>query len=317
MTPLFLLSSLLLNKGTAFSNEFFDFRPISPTLDAEQRELVIDRALFEEKLMGRNGSPLEEETGEEGGTSTLLLQKEGLVRKNSVMSSLTANNLLLAVKEKLARERNGSGGSDVFANVLLGENTLGESKRFDLLLDFDDEIVLRATQEVLDVGGIGRILVDLFGLSAELYELSTMISLPGSARQTIHPDTPWQNGGLMTCFIALQDVGEEMGPTVFFPKTHCEESHSIIHDRIRRDDWINKTEHKTCLLSKGDSLIFDSRTLHAGTSNRSDGKDRVLFYFSFRDVNNLRRPSYLTNNTGSLKSNLKGRRYNIGEIMSL
>ena len=317
MTPLFLLSSLLLNKGTAFSNEFFDFRPISPTLDAERRELVIDRALFEEKLMGRNGSPLEEETGEEGGTSTLLLQKEGLVRKNSVMSSLTANNLLLAVKEKLARERNGSGGSDVFANVLLGENTLGESKRFDLLLDFDDEIVLRATQEVLDVGGIGRILVDLFGLSAELYELSTMISLPGSARQTIHPDTPWQNGGLMTCFIALQDVGEEMGPTVFFPKTHCEESHSIIHDRIRRDDWINKTEHKNCLLSKGDSLIFDSRTLHAGTSNRSDGKDRVLFYFSFRDVNNLRRPSYLTNNTGSLKSKLKGRRYNIGEIMSL
>jgi hypothetical protein len=54
----------------------------------------------------------------------------------------------------------------------------------------------------------------LLGKDAPLYELSALISKPGSHRQPLHPDTPFggQTGAageaplLFSAFVALQDV---------------------------------------------------------------------------------------------------------------
>lgn len=76
-------------------------------------------------------------------------------------------------------------------------------------------------------------------LSPVLYELSSLISDPGSSRQTIHPDNPiikqqQQNSTntnnvpvLLTCFIALQDITEDMGPTIWLPGTHTAHYHNL------------------------------------------------------------------------------------------
>ena len=43
-------------------------------------------------------------------------------------------------------------------------------------------------------------------------------------RQPVHPDTVWHtSGGIVTLFIALQDVEADMGPTFFLPGTNTAE----------------------------------------------------------------------------------------------
>jgi len=189
-------------------------------------------------------------------------------------------------------------GDDVFANVMLKKN------RYDLLLNPADDVVNGALKSILFDNGVGAILRDVLGPDCELYELAALISDPGSERQIIHPDTPHNNSGCLTCFVSLQDITDDMGPTVFLPRTHNEKHHNILNNHTARDDFLNRTPHKLNLLSTGDASLFDSRTLHAGSANRD--KRRVLFYFSFRDKLQ-RKPSYGTENTGSLKSSLKGK----------
>jgi len=109
----------------------------------------------------------------------------------------------------------------------------------------------------------------------------------GSQRQVIHPDTPFIDGKgpvLYTCFIALQDVTLDMGPTTWLPRTHTKEAHAAFKDVYCKDELVKTQPAVLGLLPKGSCGIFDSRLLHCGTANRSnEGKSRALFYFSFKN----------------------------------
>merc|ERR1712151_930234 len=111
--------------------------------------------------------------------------------------------------------------------------------------------------------------------------LSCIISDAGSQRQPLHPDTPCSGNAcapLLTAFVALQDICEDMGPTIVCPRTHNQSSHSAL-DEI-------KLEHRDCekTLSQfgarqvvcpvGSALLMDSRLLHCGGANASTGKAR-------------------------------------------
>jgi ectoine hydroxylase-related dioxygenase (phytanoyl-CoA dioxygenase family) len=88
--------------------------------------------------------------------------------------------------------------------------------------------VLAVLSHVL--GCIGGALCESLG-DPELCELAALVSDAGARAQTLHPDTRDGdvdgNGGseghslLFTCFVALQDVTEDMGPTWVAPRTHC------------------------------------------------------------------------------------------------
>jgi ectoine hydroxylase-related dioxygenase (phytanoyl-CoA dioxygenase family) len=143
---------------------------------------------------------------------------------------------------------------DRFADVLLKHN------RCDLKLSLSSPVVLDALACALLDSPIPDIIRSIFGPDAIMYELSCLISDPGSQRQVTHPDTPHQNDPvLLTSFIALQDVSilytsftfvhflccafilssmlysmykitDDMGPTMYLPGTHTREVHEAFQD---------------------------------------------------------------------------------------
>jgi hypothetical protein len=139
--------------------------------------------------------------------------------------------------------------------------------------------------ELLSGKVVGDMLVDAVGETAELCGLSTIISDPGASKQAVHADAEWSADAprLITIFIALHDIdSEDMGPTVFVPKTHKP-------DCFADKKWLPPTERLVAErggttwfeMSAGDCIVMDSRTWHAGGANTSSDKKRALLSFSF------------------------------------
>lgn len=108
-------------------------------------------------------------------------------------------------------------------------------------------------------------------------------------RQCIHADTihlpcpqypDVSADPLYTFFLALQDVEDNMGHTVFLPQTQTSEAHLLWNTSQRqKEKFIESRPAVMSNLKKGDVAIFDSRLLHCGCANSSN-KRRVLFYFT-------------------------------------
>ena len=250
----------------------------------EQREKSIEqRGEFEEELIGSGGTSLEA-----CAPSKLVseLLSEGVGRCDNVLDPQQADALKTFVRDALIKaERDTSKGKveqkHRFAEVLLKEN------RRDFLLPLDDEKVLNAARTIA-LSPIGDAVEEILGEDAVVHECSCLISDHGSPRQVLHPDTPQHETGetpLLTCFTALQDVSEDMGPTLFLPKTQDKVSHLRFFNDATKDELLREhsENRKVGLLKVGDVSCFDSRTLHAGTANRAPGTRRAMFYLSFRN----------------------------------
>ena len=137
------------------------------------------------------------------------------------------------------------------------------------------------------------------------------MSDPSSNRQVLHPDTPHKDEPvLFTCFIALQDISLDMGPTTWMPETHnSPELHEQFQDETildgeefsPKDKLITSRQSVLGVLKKGSCAIFDSRLLHAGGANTSD-TSRALLYFTFQNpaITNVGNP-------GSIRQYLIGK----------
>ncbi len=253
-----------------------------------------------------------------------VLQKDGVVRINQVLSNDTAEKLAKYIDEqKVIYEQEIADGLvpelSRFTRVLLKNN------RWDVLLplfdpetkDDDDSIIQQALYEVLlENDSVANVIKSTLGSDAELYEFACLISDPGSDRQVFHPDIAFQGekqirtGPLLTCFIALQDVDEKMGPTEFLPQTNTQHYHDLLNDVSKRDDMLSTVTSKLSLLQAGDCTIHDATTLHAGSANRSEkNQRRRLFYFTFRSLS-MEDPR-TWNNPGSIRPELKDKHYNL------
>jgi ectoine hydroxylase-related dioxygenase (phytanoyl-CoA dioxygenase family) len=85
---------------------------------------------------------------------------------------------------------------------------------------------------------------------------------------------------LFTFFIALQDVDDDMGHTVFLPRTHTPDAHLLWNKpQKQKEAFISVHKAAQSKLRLGDCAAFDSRILHCGSANTS-AKRRVLFYFT-------------------------------------
>lgn len=314
----------------------------SDLLYQEQEKLIVQRGELEETLIS-NVTPLEapkikirgagkargfgkasssssNNNKAEGKEYAKVLKKEGVVRIDNVLSSETADALreyLYALRRKSESEVEEGKIQPIqrFADVLLKQN------RCDLTVPMGDDIVTKALDESLRVSPIGAILSSIFGEDAVLHEFSCLMSDPGSQRQVIHPDTPFIEGKgpvLYTCFIALQDVTLDMGPTVWLPRTHCKEAHDEFQDTFAsegsesmKDALIRKQPAVLGTLAKGSCGIFDSRLLHCGTANRSaNGASRALFYFSFKNPE-VAYPG----NPASIRAQLASANVKLGELV--
>ncbi|KAL7544579.1 hypothetical protein ACHAWF_007960 [Thalassiosira exigua] len=255
----------------------------------------------------------------EGKARAKILKKEGVVRVDNVLTPDTADavrDYLYDLRRKSEREVAEGTIQPIqqFADVLLKHN------RCDLTVPLGDEVVTRALEEALCKSPVGSTISAVFGDDAILHEFSCLMSDPGSQRQVIHPDTPYIDGKgpvLYTCFVALQDVTLDMGPTTWLPRTHNEKAHSAFQDATAtegggtspKDELIKTTPAVLGTLSKGSCTIFDSRTLHCGTANRSED-GRALFYFSFKNPE----VGY-TGNPASIRPELANAKVSLGSLM--
>mmetsp|Transcript_30781 Transcript_30781/g.46687 ORF Transcript_30781/g.46687 Transcript_30781/m.46687 type:complete len:387 (+) Transcript_30781:126-1286(+) len=307
----------------------------------KQQATLIRRGQIEEQLMSKNQSPIlfqeptkTDETNDvaevsKGSYYGKILQTEGVVRIDNVLSSKVADcmrDYVTDLKRQSTRDirHHQVKPEDRFAKVLLNSN------RCDLMIPLGPKPVHDALREVLccnESSLVRQTIENLIGLDSTLYELSCLISDPGSQRQNVHPDHPCQddeggngeknNPSLLTCFIALQDITCNMGPTVWIPKTHFRTAHKQFQ-RIRVEDILDSESPKDKLLKnspsvvgilpKGSSVIFDSRLLHCGTANTSE-TSRALFYFSFKNAE-----IGFPGNVGSIGYGLDSANVRLGEL---
>jgi ectoine hydroxylase-related dioxygenase (phytanoyl-CoA dioxygenase family) len=206
------------------------------------------------------------------------IHTDGLAHLRNVLSMDCSQQLLMHVQERLAEARNLNlrSATSPFGDVLCRKH------RFDLMLRADDRSVARAVSDALC--SIAPCVERLLGHGTLLYECSALVSDPCAPRQEIHPDTPYCRSPVaLTAFISLQDVTEDMGPTVFLPRSHTEACHEAFHseDATEYQDTLRSHPCTTGIMGCGDAIVFDSRLLHCGSAN-TGRRRRVLFYLSFR-----------------------------------
>jgi ectoine hydroxylase-related dioxygenase (phytanoyl-CoA dioxygenase family) len=217
-----------------------------------------------------------------------VLLNDGVVRVDQVLSAQTTKNmlrytnqlLLESLNEVILDERE---ASKLFGNVHMNTN------RFDLLLPLEEsDNVMACLSELLhDDSRILHSLQSILGKDAELFELSVMISDPGSEAQPLHPDILYQDTlpPILTCFVALQDVSSDMGPTLFMPGSATFEHHQDLRNRHldpHATGLVATSYNVLSTLSAGDCSLYDTMILHLGSSNTSCNR-RCLFYFSFKN----------------------------------
>ena len=169
--------------------------------------------------------------------------------------------------------------------------------------------------------------------SAQLYELGALISDPGSERQLLHADYNYQPDfqplipPALTCFIALQPIEENMGPTTFIPASATEQYHNEIaigqydgygsdndSERGSRSELLSTSMNSIALLRTGDCALYNPMTLHCGNANRSQ-KRRVIFYFSFKNKKYNEKDWPLA--YASLRPDLRSRSLSLTEIQQI
>lgn len=85
-------------------------------------------------------------------------------------------------------------------------------------------------------------------------------------------------------FVALQDTGEALGPTVLLPRSHRAEAHAAFDDPRARRAFLRGAAYTVADLAVGEVLLYDSRALHCGGANEG-AEERVVFYLSLAASN--------------------------------
>ena len=257
------------------------------------------------------------------------LRRDGVVQLDGLLAAATAAALRAEIlqrrEEAYAAVAEDGGSSEewrkYFADVLLKGDA---NQRCDLLLPLKGWPGLqRALHEMLAASNhllSSTLVAALGGDDGTLYELAALISEPGSARQPVHPDNPYQDHPpLLTTFVALQDISAEMGPTTFVPGSHTAAIHARYDDVLTgegRDALLGECPSAVALLRAGDAALFDSRCLHCGGANSATDGDgdgdgtRVILYVSFRNP----RATEPIGNVGSMREDIP--RMDLAELRS-
>mmetsp|Transcript_19652 Transcript_19652/g.28807 ORF Transcript_19652/g.28807 Transcript_19652/m.28807 type:complete len:433 (+) Transcript_19652:215-1513(+) len=226
---------------------------------------------------------------DKGGFGAIVLE-EGVARINGCMSTATSQNLLAFINQQLldSIEEVSQGKAEDHSRFA---DVLGKKMRWDMLLPLEESSeVMQALYEIFHAeegNDLAGAIEAVLGKDAILYELSALISDPGSERQVLHPDFPFQDTlpPALTTFVALQDIHPNMGPTTFLPKSSTAEHHQELKDRLwdshSRQGLFATAPNKLSTLNITDCSLYNPMTLHCGGTNRSKNKRRVLFYFSF------------------------------------
>eukprot|EP01060_Flectonema_neradi_P011983 TRINITY_DN18903_c0_g1_i1.p1 TRINITY_DN18903_c0_g1~~TRINITY_DN18903_c0_g1_i1.p1 ORF type:complete len:1083 (+),score=215.15 TRINITY_DN18903_c0_g1_i1:121-3369(+) len=176
--------------------------------------------------------------------------------------------------------------------------------------------VRRFMKGILD-GGVGEFLKNQLGTKARLVELSCLLSHPGAKGQPPHSDSTSRSldacsaAHLISVFVPLVNVTDDMGPLEVWPRTHsvvqllpnslsllrsatvptggfreyfseAEEQNSQQQDSQQQQCPLSNISINSirATVSKGHAVCMDSRLYHRGSANNSN-TTRPVFYFTF------------------------------------
>ena len=266
------------------------------------------------------------------------LRWDGATVIQNVLSEETTEKLIKIIDESVAEAMKNPEGEfskiDGFSQDHLEEHPDGSGLRLQRRLPLTKD-VREAMREAMKT--LAPTLQHELGPNAELWELAYIVANPGAPAQTFHrdagePDQP--RPGLISVFIALQDVTCEMGPTAIIPRTHsdkaisydgvlmeCEEQYitarakalagrpedevdmDALHDAERASRKLREL-NRCPLLKNGDALVYDSRLRHCGSANVSDVPRRILnFGFAADGASEV---GFLDGHTATLCKELEG-----------
>lgn len=112
----------------------------------------------------------------------------------------------------------------------------------------------------------------------DTHSITCFVSDPGSKTQPYHRD--FAEHDMYCIFVALQDMTHEMGPPVFLPYTNSDAFFDEYFGYMRVGDIIRNSYYEA-IIKKGDAILFDVRTLHAGLANNSEIR-RNMIAFTYR-----------------------------------
>jgi hypothetical protein len=171
--------------------------------------------------------------------------------------------------------------------------------RFLMVGDARYDITLRMTgafgrPEIFANSLLVAFLRSLLGPDMQLSNFTVVAAHPGAPEQHVHRDCGHLFAELgvgpnlpvyaVNVAVPLVDVGIEMGPTEVWPDTY----------RMNKGDFVPPRTGLTYAMQRGDCMLMDYRTLHAGGHNIS-GRMRPIIYmvyarpWFFDQVNHLKR----------------------------
>jgi len=204
------------------------------------------------------------------------LCEEGVVYVPNAVSTTTAAALRTLCEITLQSKLDAVASGEASYGACFG-TVRARTARHDLKLGLEPTIS-DALAEALDT--LGPLLSSALECDDPfLAALGAVGSCQGAPRQLMHADTRcFESPELMTAFIALQDIDEEMGPTTFLPGTHNAHSHAAMLSS--KDELLSAGPVRLGAMPAGASTLYDPRVLHAGGANGSP-RGRWLFYATF------------------------------------
>jgi Phytanoyl-CoA dioxygenase (PhyH) len=119
-----------------------------------------------------------------------------------------------------------------------------------------------------------KVLGPVLGDEMQMSNLTVVVAYPGATKQHVHSDHPhlFSEPGISPALpvyavnvaVPLVDVDIEMGPTGVWLGSHRSEPKVL-------------TDPTACALRRGDCLLLDYRTLHAGLPNRSQRARPIVY----------------------------------------
>ena len=223
--------------------------------------------------------------------SKLEFERDGAEAFENVVSKITCERLCESCDEILSETLKMKESSRKF----LLDDIKSPNKRYSLRLSPKCPIVSKALNEVCSK--FYPFLSEQVGANALLYELSVIISDSGSRAQQFHSDTQIlgrsseKDALLITIFVALQDVNEDMGPTLLYPRTHTRRFHELYFGKKNSNATaqlaaLGSVPAQTSMtLRRGSGFAMNSRLLHCGGANTSKSSRRRLLCVSFLGSN--------------------------------
>jgi len=263
-----------------------------------------------------------------------VIVEQGVARINDRLSKETAASLLEFVngylEEALTTKVEDMTLEEIYKQQTYFADVREKRNRWDMLLPLEEsDAVQLALREMLVEDSVLSDSIDsILGPSAQLYEMGSLISDPGSERQLLHADYNYQPDfqpdipPALTCFVALQDIDESMGPTTFLTSSATEQYHEEIAvgqeynygDGAHKSKLLSESTNHLSTLNTGDCSLYNPMTLHCGGANRSN-KRRVIFYFSFKNKKYDEKDWPLA--YASLRPDLRARRLTLAEIQAI